>query len=158
MNGRTVIVNAHKALEAKQWNLGGTNPKLRGENNPAKQPHARAKIRAAKLETNWMTGRTGKLHHLYLGGKIWWRGKDWDTIKLTVRQRDNFACVDCSKTEAQQIEETGQPLQVHHIIMYRISHDNSLANLQTLCSSCHGKKKTEETNLIEDCREILTIR
>ncbi|MDP9049824.1 MAG: HNH endonuclease, partial [Acidobacteriota bacterium] len=156
MNGKTGIVNAHKALEAKHWNIGKPNLKLCGENNPAKRPESRAKISAFKLENNWMTGRTGKLHHGYLGGKIWWRGKEWAATKLTVRESDGFKCVDCGMTEAQHIAETGQPLQVHHVIMYRISHDNSPKNLQTLCSSCHGKKASQERALIEDCRAALT--
>jgi 5-methylcytosine-specific restriction endonuclease McrA len=102
-----------------------------------------------------MRGRTGALHHLYLGGKIWWRGKEWDDRKLEVKTRDGFKCVQCGRTEAEQLELVGMPLSVDHIIMYRISHDNSMENLQTLCSSCHGKKIPEERALVDQCREIL---
>lgn len=157
MDGKKVIENAHETLASNGWNRGVPKPMLMGENNPAKQPDARAKISAAKLDHNWMRGRTGKLHHLYTGGKIWWRGADWDAIKLRVRQRDGFMCTECDMTEWQHEQKWGHPLHVHHIIAYRISHDNSMSNLQTLCDSCHGKKKSDENILIEQCREVLAL-
>ena len=126
-------------------------------NNPARTDSARAKIRAVKLERNWMKGRIGALHHLYLGGKIWWRGKEWDEIKLRVRARDAFVCADCDMTEVQHLAKYGQPLQVHHLIPFRISHDNSSQNLLTLCSYHHGKRKVEESALIEDARPFLPV-
>jgi uncharacterized protein YjhX (UPF0386 family) len=155
MMNSEVIANAHKALAEKNWNRGVPKPMLAGENNPAKQEAARAKISAFRLEHNWMRGRTGALHHLYLGGKIWWRGSDWDATKFRVRHRDGFMCVNCDMTEWQHLERFGQPLQVDHIVMYRISHDNSMQNLQTLCSPCHGKKIPEEQALVRQCRELL---
>jgi 5-methylcytosine-specific restriction endonuclease McrA len=60
-------------------------------------------------------------------------------------------------TEWQHEQKWGHPLHVHHIIAYRISHDNSMSNLQTLCDSCHGKKKSDENILIEQCREVLAL-
>jgi hypothetical protein len=156
-DARQIIEGAHEALAFKNWNRGVPNFKLRGDNNPAKSSAVRAKISASKIETNWMRGRTGALHHNYLGGKIWWRGKDWDDIKLVAKTRDGFQCVQCGRTEQEQLQLVGMPLSVDHIIMYRISHDNSLDNLQTLCSSCHGKKIPEEKALIEQCREVLTV-
>ncbi|HLY40468.1 MAG TPA: NUMOD3 domain-containing DNA-binding protein [Terracidiphilus sp.] len=152
-----IVANAHKAMEAIHWRRGMPNPAVAGENSPAKRPEARAKIRAAKLERNWMRGRTGKLHHNWQGGKIWWRGKEWDEIKLSIRQRDGFMCAECDMTEWQHIQTWGHPLHVHHIIAYRISHDNSPLNLITLCDSCHGKKKREENALIEQVRPLLVV-
>jgi len=100
----------------------------------------RKKISESKKgKKNWMFGRTGALHHLWEGGKIWWRGKDWDSIKLRARERDNFICQGCGMTEEQHIRKYKQPLQVHHIDPYRHSKDNSLENLTTLCCSCHQK-------------------
>jgi 5-methylcytosine-specific restriction endonuclease McrA len=32
-----------------------------------------------------------------------------------------------------------------------------MSNLQTLCDSCHGKKKSDENILIEQCREVLAL-
>jgi hypothetical protein len=150
-----IVRAAHATLEAQEWRRGISNSRIAGDNNPAKREESRAKISAAKLESNWMRGRFGKLHHLYQGGKIWWRGKDWNQTKLRVRQRDGFMCVQCDMTEWQHSEQFGQPLQVDHIVLYRISHDNSMHNLQTLCCTCHGKKKRDETIVVEQCRELL---
>lgn len=92
-----------------------------------------------KGKGNWMFGRTGKLHHLWQGGRIWWRGKEWDTIKYKVRQRDNFTCQDCGISENEHILKWNQPLHVHHINPYRKSSDNSMENLITYCCKCHRK-------------------
>lgn len=102
------------------------------------------KISEAKKKNNWMKGRTGSKHHLWRGGKIWWRGKDWDTVKEEARKRDHYQCVKCGRTDEENIIKTGQPLAVDHIIPYRISKNNNLLNLQTLCHSCHGKKQKVE--------------
>lgn len=150
-----IIKNAHEEMRKQNWRRGVPNPKVAGDANPAKQPEARAKIRAAKLERNWMRGRTGALHHNWRGGKIWWRGKEWDTIKLRIRQRDGFMCSECDMPEWQHEQKWGHPLHVHHIVAYRISHDNSPQNLQTLCDSCHGKKKRPEEALINEVRQLL---
>ena len=157
MNGSTIMARAHEALASKNWNRGTPKPMLAGENGPSKRPEVRAKISAAKLERNWMRGRTGKLHHLFLGGKIWWRGKEWDDQKLRARQRDGFMCSECDMAEWRHIQLLAQPLHVHHIIAFRISHDSSMQNLQTLCDYCHGKKKREELALIEQCRDALEL-
>ena len=146
---------AHQTLREK-GHYKRDNSYLRDDRAPSKQPAARAKISAAKLARNWMRGRTGKLHHNWLGGKIWWRGKEWDQLKLRIRTRDGFMCAECDMTEWQHKEQWGHPLHVHHVIAYRISHDNSPLNLITLCDSCHGKKKQEENALIEQVRELLT--
>jgi hypothetical protein len=154
-DGSRMISAAHDVLKAKQWNKGAVRPSLRGDNNPAKSPESRAKISAAKLAHNWMRGRTGKLHQNWQGGKIWWRGKEWDALKFRIRMRDGFMCAECDMTEWQHIQKWHHPLHVHHIIAYRISHDNSPLNLITLCDSCHGKKKSEENALIEQVRPLL---
>ena len=96
-------------------------------------------IRQAKLKDNWMRGRVGRLHHGWRGGKIWWRGKEWNDLKLKIRERDDFCCQHCSMTEERHLERHGQPLQVHHKVPYRMTQDNSPNNLITLCASCHTK-------------------
>jgi hypothetical protein len=152
-----VVSAAREVLERQQWRRGVPNPKVAGALNPSKRPESRAKISAAKLERNWMRGRTGKLHHNWLGGKIWWRGKEWDALKLRIRARDGFMCAECDMAEWQHKDRCGHPLHVHHIIAYRISHDNSPLNLITLCDSCHGKKRSEENALIEQVRPLLAL-
>ena|SRR5579884_784556 len=108
--------------------------------NPATSIAARAKISTAKKRHNWMRGRVGPLHHLWKGGKIWWRGVEWDTLKRKVRLRDRNRCRSCLRTNRENIRLFGAPLQVDHIIPYRQTRDNRMSNLQALCNPCHGKK------------------
>lgn len=108
-----------------------------GGTPPSQLPGVGAKISAAKKENNWMKGRTGKLHHLWRGGKRWWRGKEWATIREVVLERDVHRCTRCGKSKDDNMQACGMPLSVHHIVPYRLSHDNSLDNLRTLCSPCH---------------------
>lgn len=88
-------------------------------------------------ELNWMYDKCGEDHHLWAGGKIWWRGKRWDRIKRAVKERDGYTCQHCGISEKDWILECGQPLQVHHIELYRISKNNNMSNLITLCNRCH---------------------
>jgi len=62
-------------------------------------------------------------------------GDDWDKIRQLIYNRDNFTCQDCGIK--------GIRLDVHHIIPFLISFDNSLNNLVTLCRSCHMKREVK---------------
>ncbi len=64
-------------------------------------------------------------------------GDDWDKIRLVVYKRDNYICQDCKIT----MNEYGKPLDIHHLIPYLFSGDNSIENLTTLCRSCHMKEE-----------------
>lgn len=97
-----------------------------------------------KGKNNAMYGKTGKQHPQWKGGKIWWRGKEWDEIKKKIRKRDNFICQNCGMTEKEHIEKFDQPLQVHHINPYRYSKNNDFENLITICCVCH--KRIEGTS------------
>ena len=90
-------------------------------------------------DKNPMWDVCGKDHPRWAGGKIWWRGKRWDRIKQAVKERDGFTCQHCRVSEADWIIESGQPLQVHHLELYRVSKNNSMDNLITLCNRCHTK-------------------
>jgi len=61
-----------------------------------------------------------------------YRGENWEEIRKEVYERDYWTCqkckVHCDKTHK---------IQAHHKIPYKISKDNSLDNLVTLCVSCH---------------------
>ena len=59
--------------------------------------------------------------------------EDWDTIRKQVYARDGNRCVMCGKKGR---------LHAHHIVPVRISHNNSLSNLVSLCEHCH--KRIEE--------------
>ena len=72
---------------------------------------------------------------------FWWKGgltpeynlrfcsKEWRNTIKSVYKRDNYTCVICFKKV--------KVLHAHHIVPYRITQDNSLENLITLCASCH---------------------
>ena len=57
------------------------------------------------------------------------RGENWKEIRLDILKRDNFKCQLCG--------EKNKRLDVHHIIPYSETQDNSLYNLITLCKRCH---------------------
>ncbi len=55
------------------------------------------------------------------------RGSRWSAIRKEALRRTPF-CATCGKTRR---------LQVHHIIPYRLTMDNTQSNLVPLCISCH---------------------
>lgn len=63
----------------------------------------------------------------------------WKKIRLQAIKRDKGQCQICG---------TFDKLHVHHIVPWRISHDDSFENLITLCISCHGKieRKLDKKN------------
>lgn len=62
-------------------------------------------------------------------------GEDWLSQRRAARARDGYECQECGALKH---------LHVHHKVPYRISRSNALANLVTLCASCHT---TEEARL-----------
>ena len=54
--------------------------------------------------------------------------KEWQRLSKRIRQRDSHECCCCLSKER---------LDVHHIIPYNITKDDSSENLLTLCRSCH---------------------
>lgn len=66
------------------------------------------------------------------GGRALSYGSGWKAIKSKVRARDRV-CRSCGKTS----EENGRALDVHQLVPFRFSGDNSMENLVALCRSCH---------------------
>lgn len=64
----------------------------------------------------------------------------WQKIKKKVFKRDNYTCQICGRTK----EET--QIHSHHIIPYRISQDDSLENLISLCNRCHTTEERKYYN------------
>ena len=59
-------------------------------------------------------------------------------------KKDKYKCVYCSMTRYQHKERFGKDITVHHKDgngRRKKYKNNSMSNLQTLCSSCHGKKE-----------------
>ena len=95
-----------------------------------------------KGKIGWNKGLTG----IWTGSKNpKWKGgitpesnkrvgrKLWIEIRKKVYERDNLTCQHCGKTNCL--------LVAHHKIPYRISKNDDLSNLISLCSVCHTKEE-----------------
>lgn len=60
-------------------------------------------------------------------------------LKEKIRKQNNYTCQHCSKTQKQNLKETGRKLEVHHID--GSDTNNIEKNLISLCRSCHSKLK-----------------
>jgi len=103
-------------------------------------------IEARKGKPAWNKGISawwvkGKNHPCWKGGisKIDKRMHipEWKEIRKKVYARDNWTCQICGK----KCNEYKGQIQCHHIVPYRITQDNSIGNLITLCRSCHIKEE-----------------
>ena len=77
------------------------------------------------------------------------------SLRFEILSRDNFTCQDCWIK--------GKSLDVHHIIPFLESFDNSLENLITLCRKCHMTREQKlrkgiEKVKIENKIELITRR
>jgi len=98
---------------------------------PKSEEH-RAKIAAAHLGVP-MRKYWGSLHKNWEGGDNRWRGFAWKTQRRKVLARDGHTCQACGATER---------LVVHHKKHKSETGgtwDNSVANLVTLCRTCHNQ-------------------
>jgi 5-methylcytosine-specific restriction endonuclease McrA len=67
-----------------------------------------------------------------------------DRLRLKVLNRDNFRCVFCGKSPANDI---GAKLHIDHIKPFSRSGESTLENLQTLCKQCNlGKGNLMDIN------------
>jgi intein/homing endonuclease len=134
-------VKARKVSQAKMKENNWLNSKdSRAELKKAQQKDSyKLKCSLAKLGSK--NGMFGKKPGNYIDGKYrkWgnaWRGFNWKKIKKMVKERDGYCCVDCGVKE-----ESPFYLQVHHIVPFRLTQDNSLDNLITVCPKCHAKRE-----------------
>lgn len=104
---------------------------LSGDNSPMRRPEMRKHFSdMRKGAGNPMYNRSGPDSPSWKGGKILERGNSWARISKEIRARDGNRCVKCGSADN---------LQVHHIVPYRETQDNSPENLVTLCGHCHPK-------------------
>ncbi len=75
---------------------------------------------------------SGSKSYRWKGGPVPY-GVLWLLQRRRVRSRDNYMCQLCGATE----EELGEQMNVHHIVPFRETHDNTLENLICLCGN-HG--------------------
>ena len=111
-------------------------------NKGKKYPHV------VKLPQNFrnknMTGKNNPRYTGFLHKKFKIKRLEWLALRQLVLERDLFKCQDCSRTHHEVV------LDIHHRIPFKVSGDNSLKNLITLCKSCHMK---EEWKLIQKLGE-----
>jgi len=65
----------------------------------------------------------------------------WDNIRRKVYQRDGYRCVLCGKKGK---------LAAHHLIPVKVSKDNSLSNLVSVCDSCHRKLESIGLKILQE--------
>lgn len=77
------------------------------------------------------------------GGYEPYYGPGWPRKRRAARDRDDYQCQSCGMPESEHVEVHGAQLSVHHIQPRRKFDDpseaNELANLVTLCMSCHKR-------------------
>lgn len=79
---------------------------------------------------------SGKNHWNWKGGIKQEYPKEFNKfLRYKVRERDNFTCCLCKKTEEQELKELKRILCVNHINWDR--NDNRKENLNTLCLRCN---------------------
>ena len=87
-------------------------------------------------------GYSGERVYIWKDGiRSEWRGENWKQIRKERLNKDNCTCQDCGLTNKESLNKFSTPLQVHHIIPYSETQDNSLDNLISLCPSCHMQRE-----------------
>lgn len=103
---------------------------------------------------NWMQAE--EYNYLHSKENHWnWKGgicndnlylsEEWKNIRKKVYVRDNFKCQCCG---------SNRNILAHHIIPYRISKNNNISNLITLCNECHPKIEHKTSTLLENNENI----
>jgi len=98
-------------------------------------------------EDNATYGRTGEAHPMYgvrgednpnYTGGGWRDSADWADARAEAMSRDNGRCVECGLTNTEHVQKYKHELHVHHIEKPEDGGSKyDLANLRTLCASCH---------------------
>lgn len=101
-------------------------------------------------EIYWQRKRCKKCNLIFLKSKIGENNPNWKKgvsfipyssefnkeLKERIRQRDNYICQNCNKTQEQQLLEIRQPLSIHHIDYNKQNCKET--NLITLCHKCNS--------------------
>ncbi len=89
--------------------------------------------------------KPGKEHPQYQGGTNKHRGNSWSINRKKTLDRDKV-CKRC---------DSDKNLDVHHIIPYKLTQDNSLNNLMVLCRSCHIIHERGYSTLVIDGEDVI---
>lgn len=70
--------------------------------------------------------------------------KEWKELRKQALERDEYQCQSCDMSESENQDEFGVGLNVHHLTDIDEFDDprdaDTIENLETLCSRCHGEK------------------
>ena len=130
INHRTVMRRLRRySIEPRR---GGDAVKVQWENN----------IERRIRQSNWFrkvaSENTRENHPRWRGGKSYdTSDKSWMKFAEEIRKRDGYQCTRCNKTNEENIRDFKKVLEVHHIIPFILSQDNSPNNLCSLCFHCH---------------------
>lgn len=127
-----------KILSTEQ--IKKNSERMIGHKNPAKKLEIRQKISLAN---------SGKNHYNWKGGisKNPYPKEFNCELKRKIRERDNFTCCLCGRTEREELEELNQSLCVNHIDFDKQNCKEN--NLNTLCTRCNvaiNRKREYYTN------------
>ena len=89
------------------------------------------KDRIGRRSPNWKGG-ISKTYKMEL------TARDWHKVRREVNERDNYICQKCGKDCSNT-----KKISTHHIVPWKISHDDSMVNLITLCDACHTSIENE---------------
>ncbi len=81
------------------------------------------------------------------------QGYEWRLRRQEVYERDHWTCLDCgvhclNSKDAQR--DGKRKIQAHHIVARRDGGTDDLANLMTLCMSCHQKREWRDNRAREE--------
>lgn len=117
--------------------------KQMGENNPmygkthSDEYKDRLKVeKSGKNAWNWQGGVTPE-------NKARLSTTEWKEIRLKVYKRDSYDCQVCGIKCTNVKKVTWKVIQCHHIIPWRDGGEDSMDNLITLCTRCHGKEENK---------------
>lgn len=137
----------HKRIGTGKWMKGKKLSKetrikisnaTKGENNHFYGKHHSEKVRR-KISNHQKGIHAGEKHYNWKGGIS---DNPYPTefnreLKRRIRERDNFTCQLCGRTEKEELEELNRVLSVNHIDFDK--ENLSPNNLNTLCLRCNVK-------------------
>lgn len=126
---------------------GRKNPKISGNLSPTKRPEVQQKMRANHYDCNGDKNPNfgqgykieGDKNPNWLGG-ISNNGYSWkfnESLKESIRRRDNYECQNCGMTEKEHLTQYNEVLHIHHIDYDK--ENNNKTNLLSLCLRCNIK-------------------
>jgi len=147
--------------EEQKNHLRNLNSSRMKNNNPMKDPeiaqkalqtrrnlgHDKGYKRTLEYRRKQREAKLGSRNPRYRGGLERSYLKLWDRTRKDILERDHHTCQCCG---------TKSRLEIHHIIPFRISQNNTYNNLITLCKTCH--LRTENAIPLQNGLEVLSVK